>query len=94
MVSEIAKYCLSSKLYLKNAYHQAPFCKADCPYTAFEAGGKLYNFKRMPFNITNGVTRFQRILEKLIEKEELKGTFSYIDDVTICGWLQGKEACR
>ena len=39
----------------------------------------------MPFGITNEVAEFQRILEELIKKEELRGTFFYIVDVIISG---------
>lgn len=38
----------------------------------------------MPFSTTNEVTGFQRILDE-IKKEGLKGTFAYLDDVTVCG---------
>ena len=38
----------------------------------------------MPFEITNRVAGFQRILDEIIEKESLKVTFISIDDVTIC----------
>ena len=52
---------------------------------AFEAGGELYKFKRMPLGITNRIASFQRILDEIIKKEDLKETFTYIGDMTICG---------
>ena len=42
----------------------------------------------MPFGVTNGVAGFQRTLDDIIESEELKDTFAYVDNVTICGNTQ------
>ncbi|XP_055882384.1 uncharacterized protein LOC129925800 [Biomphalaria glabrata] len=69
MVSQIAKYEIFSTLDLRNAYHQIPVRKTDRPYTAIEAGGKLYLFCRIPFGVTNGVACFQRTIDKIIEQE-------------------------
>jgi len=62
-----------------------PIKPVDRPYTAFEANGHLYQFKRIPFGVTNGVASFQRIMDKIISDEKLEGTFVYIDNVTVCG---------
>ncbi|GFY06659.1 retrovirus-related Pol polyprotein from transposon opus [Trichonephila clavipes] len=53
-------------------------------YKAFEACGKLYQFLRVPFGVTNGVACFQRVIDKIIEEEGLTLTYSFIDDVTVC----------
>ena len=85
MIQEIAQYEVFSALDLKSAYHQIRIRTEDKQYTAFEALGKLYQFKRIPFGVTNGVACFQRIINDIIEKENLKRTFAYVDNVTICG---------
>ncbi|GFW11244.1 retrovirus-related Pol polyprotein from transposon 17.6 [Trichonephila clavipes] len=54
-------------------------------YAAFEASGKLYQFLRVPFGVTNGVACFQRVIDKIIEDEGLTLTYPFIDDVTVCG---------
>ncbi|GFU50197.1 retrovirus-related Pol polyprotein from transposon opus [Trichonephila clavipes] len=54
-------------------------------YTAFEACGKLYQFLRVPFGVTNGVACFQRVIDKIIEDEGLTLTYPFIDDVIVCG---------
>ena len=54
-------------------------------FTAFEAGGKLHEFNRIPFGVTNGVASFQRVIDEIIATEQLAGTFAYVDNVTICG---------
>ena len=54
-------------------------------YTAFEAGGQLYQFKRVPFGLKNAVPCFQRVINQIISKYNCKGTFAYLDDITVCG---------
>ncbi|GFT30829.1 putative retrovirus-related pol polyprotein from transposon opus [Trichonephila clavipes] len=60
-------------------------------HTAFEACGKLYQFLRVPFGVTNGVACFQRVIDKIIEDEGLTLTYPFIDDVTVCGKDQKKN---
>ena len=55
MINNLAKYRVFSTFDLKNAYHQLPICDSDKKYTGFEANGKLYQFCRIPFSVTNGV---------------------------------------
>ncbi|CAK1591212.1 unnamed protein product [Parnassius mnemosyne] len=85
MVSNVAKYNYFSQIDLKSAYHQVPILETERKYTAFEACGALYQFTRIPFGVTNGVAAFQRTLQFIIEAENLRGTFCYLDDVTVCG---------
>ena len=87
-VNKIAQYSVYSTIDLRSAYHQVPIKPEDKPYTAFEAAGGLYQFTRIPFGVTNGVACFQRKMDELISEEELKGTFAYLDNVTICGRMQ------
>ena len=84
-VEDIAKYRVFSTIDLKSAYHQIPLHSDDKPFTAFEACGRLYQFTRMPFGVTNGVSGFQRIMSDLISDENLTGTFAYLDNVIIGG---------
>ena len=85
LVNKIAKYRVFSSIDLRSAYHQIKIKDAEKPYTAFEALGKLYQFKRIPFGVTNGVASFQRIIDNIITSENLEATFAYVDDVTVCG---------
>ncbi|XP_055869763.1 uncharacterized protein LOC129923337 [Biomphalaria glabrata] len=85
LVQEISKYSMYSTFDLKSAYHQIPIRDDEKQYTAFEAGGKLYQFCRIPFGVTNGVAAFQRTINTIIEEAGLQDTFAYVDNVTICG---------
>ena len=87
-VNTLAKYRFFSKFDLKSAYHQIPILPSDYKYTAFEANGKLYEFKRIPYGVTNGGIVFQRAIESVIKTENLNDTFAWQDDVTVCGQSQ------
>ena len=91
LVNKMAKYRVFSTIDLKSAYHQIPIEESDKIYTAFEADGSLYQFTRMPLGITNGVPCFQRKMDEFIKEENLKDTFPYLDDITICGRDQSEH---
>ena len=85
MVQELSKYKFFSTFDLKSAYHQVPIREEDCKFTAFEVNGELWEFTCVPFGITNGVSGFQRTIDKVIKSEQLDKTFAYLDNVTVCG---------
>lgn len=87
-VNNIAQYRFFSTIDLRSAYHQVPIRQEDKPYTAFESCGGLYQFTRVPFGVTNGVACYQRIMDSFATEEKLEGTFTYLDNVTICGMTQ------
>ncbi len=88
MVRKISQYRVFSTLDLKSAYHQIALKPEEKVYTAFEANGCLYQFKRIPFGVTNGVACFQRIIADFINQERIPDTFAYLDNVTVCGNTQ------
>lgn len=47
--------------------------------------GKLYQFTRIPFGVTNGVACFQRAIDQMITVENLTGVYAYLDDITVGG---------
>ena len=84
-VAKIAKCSVFSTLDLKSAYYQASLSVKDRPYTAFEAEGKLYQYTRLPFAVTNVVSFFQRVIDNIIAKYDLRDTYAYLDNITVCG---------
>ena len=85
IINEVSQYKWFSTLDLRSAYYQVLLLPEEKKYTAFEADGRLYQFKRVPFGLKNAVPCFQRIVNEIISKFECKGTFAYLDDITICG---------
>ena len=89
LVNEIAKYRYFSVIDMSQAYYQIPIIPSERPYTAFQAGNKLFQFTRIPMGVTNGVAAFQRAINEFINMNNLKGIYAYLDDLTVCG--QTKE---
>jgi len=54
-------------------------------FTAYEANGRLYQFKRIPFGLKNAVACIQRVIDDIIAAYDCKGTFAYLDDIAVCG---------
>ena len=94
IVNEVAKGVIYSSIDLKSAYHQVPLSPTDRPFTAFEADGRLFQFRRLPFGVTNGVAAFQRFIDGFISAHNLKGTVANLDDVTIYGKNQARHDAR
>ena len=85
----MGKYSVFSAIDLKSAYHQLVIREDDKMYTAFEADGGLYQFKRMPFGLTNGVPCFQRTITQIVAEANLEEfVYPYLDNVYICGRSQ------
>ena len=91
IVSQVSKNSYFSTIDFRSAYHQVPLREKDRPYTAFEACGRLYQFRRLAFGLTDGVPTFQRVIDDVICKEKLENTYAYLDDVTVCGKTQDEH---
>ena len=90
-VNKIAQYKVFSSIDLKSAYYQVPLKDSDKLYTAFEADGSLYQFKRMPFCLTNAVSCFQRCMNNFLSENNISDTFAYLDNVYVCGHEQDEH---
>ena len=88
LLNQIAQNRIFSTVDLRAAYHQLPLKPQERQYTAFEANGRLYEFLRLPFGVTNGVSIFQREMDEIIDKYSLKGVYPYLDNITIVGKTQ------
>ena len=90
-IRNVSKHRWFSTLDLRKAYHQVELLPSEREYTAFEANGRLYHYKRMPFGLKNAPAAFQRVIDTLIVKNNCKGTFAYLDDIT-CVWIFERRA--
>jgi len=59
--------------------------------TAFEAAGRLWEYNRLPFGVTNGVPAFQRTMHSIVDSEKLVDTFPYLDNITVGGTTQAEH---
>ena len=85
ILDQVAVNKLFSRIDLRSAYHQVALHPEDYKLTAFEACGKLYEFKRLPFGCTNAVAIFQRTMDNFIADNNLQHTYAYLDDIIIGG---------
>ena len=84
----VAQYEVFSTVGMRSAYHQLEMNPFDKLYSAFEADGKLYQFRRVPFGLTNAVACFQRKMDEFVDNYKLKDMFVYVDNITIVGRTQ------
>ena len=85
IVNKVANDRFYSSLDLKSACHQVPLLERERPFTAFEAMGKLYQYRRLPFGLSNGASAFQRVIDEFILHHNLKKVYAYLDDLTVTG---------
>ena len=91
LVHCMSKYTIFSSLDLQSAYHQLELDPRYREYTGFEARGKLYQFRRLPFGLRNAVAGFQRCIDKFIEDNNLQGVYSYVDNLYVGGKSQSEH---
>ena len=51
----------------------------------------MYQWRRLPFGLTNVVPEFQRAINAFVTENNFRGYFSYLDDITIAGEDQEKH---
>jgi len=81
-VNKVAQAKYYSSLDLRSAYHQIPLLEERF-YTAFEARGELYQYKRLPFGVTNAVSVFERSIDCFIRRYQLQNVYAYLDDLKV-----------
>lgn len=69
---------------LSQAYFQIPMAEKARPITAFIVPGRgLFQFKRMPFGLSNAPATMQRFIEKILGPQLYPHVFVYLDDIII-----------
>ena len=83
-----------TKLDMTKGYWQIEIAESDRKYTAFQAAGELYHFKRMAFGLKNAPMTFNRLMNRLIGQRT--DTSFFFDDVIIfhCDWNLHVQALR
>lgn len=83
-----------STLDLKSGYHQVEMAEEDKYKTAFSFGQGLWHFRVMPFGLCNAPSRFERLMEKVLEGLQWTSALVYIDDVLVYGGTFEEELAR
>ena len=74
-----------SSLDLLAGYHQIEMEEGSKELTAFSTGENLYQFKRMPFGVTNGPATFSRLVSVVLSGVPMNVAQAYLDDIIIAG---------
>ena len=82
--------CLSnnsvfSTIDFSQGYYQVEMNTSDKKKTAFTTRKGHFQFKRMPFGLSGAPATFQKLMNKLLEKENWFSCLIYLDDIVIFG---------
>ena len=70
-----------TKLDMTKGYWQIEIAESDRHFTAFQAAGELYQFKRMAFGLKNAPMTFNRLMNRLIGQRT--DTSFFFDDIIV-----------
>jgi len=79
----LAENSLFTTLDLASGYYQIPTALKSQDKTAFVTPNRQYQFKRMPFELANAPSVFQRSMDKILTEVKNKFALIYMDDILI-----------
>ncbi len=90
LFQRVGKARFFSKIDLRSGFHQIPVRLSDRHKTAFWWGHKTYQFTRMPFGLVNATAKFQRVIDRELQDNNLTHcAAAFVDDVLI--WSETAE---
>jgi hypothetical protein len=72
-----------SSLDALSGFTQLTVKEEDQEKTAFRTHRGLYEFKRLPFGLRNGLPKFQRVMQSILAPYLWTITLCYIDDIVV-----------
>jgi hypothetical protein len=83
ILDELTGSCYFTILDFKSGFHQVRMQPADEYKTAFKSHHGHYQFRVMPFRLTNAPTTFQCIMNQILEPFLKKFVIIFMDDILI-----------
>ena len=81
LIDEVGKSNFVTKLDLLKGYYQVPLSPKSKETTAFCTPDGLYQYRVLPFGLTNAPAVFQRFMQSVLS--DLDGVSVYLDDIVV-----------
>lgn len=89
LLDELGKAIIFSKIDLRARYHQIKIRKEDVGKTAFVVASGHYEFKVMPFWLTNAQATFRSLMSEVFRQKLKEFVLALFDDILV--YSQDKE---
>uniref|UniRef100_A0A8R7PCC5 Reverse transcriptase domain-containing protein n=1 Tax=Triticum urartu TaxID=4572 RepID=A0A8R7PCC5_TRIUA len=83
LLDELAGATLFSKIDLRASYHQIRMREGDEEKTTFKTHLGHYQFRVMPFGVTNGPPTFQCVINSVFSGPNRKFIITFLDDILV-----------
>ncbi len=83
LLDSLQNATIFSSLDMFAGFHEIPVAIEDIPKTAFLAGGRLYEYLRMPFGLCNAPSTFQRMVNTVFADLIGECLIVYMDDCNV-----------
>ncbi len=83
LLEQVRNAIVFSLLDLRSGYHQVKLSQADVPKTAFITPMGLYEFRVLPFGLSNAPAVFSRFMSQVLAPFLGKFVVVYIDDILV-----------
>ena len=89
LISDALDSCAGSKFFtsldLFSGYHHLPMADEAKPLTAFTTHLGNFQYKVLPFGLTNGPSKFQKMVDRVLGNLKWTSCFVYLDDTIVFG---------
>jgi hypothetical protein len=83
MFDQLCGACVFSKINLRSEYHQLKIRECDIPKISFVSRYGLYEYMMMTFGLTNALTYFMYLMNKVFMEYMYKFVVVFINDILI-----------